>query len=262
MTRISNNIITSIFIVIGLLFICSCNKNELVTEMIQFDQSFIPVWQTLYAIEFNKEVKSEGAINANWQQLSQDWETLHGRYKNEQMNDDWQESFRFMEQWMTQIDWALERDDLDLALIYLDHVRFEISDLRCREGIDYALDKIWDYEISLSALLDVSREPQLCHLDWNEIALIINDCNSAWLGVISQNYDSKLFKMNRRERMELENQFTINSINLNELNLLVDNGRTESIIVITDQLIENYLNMLSVFGHPAQPNDIIAASIL
>lgn len=251
-----------IFLFLGLLSLFSCNKNELVNEMVQFDQSFIPVWQTLYAIEFNKDTNDEVNLNANWQQLRQDWKILEEKFKNEQMDDDWQESFRFIEQWMTQIDWALKRDDLQLAIICLDHVRFEISDLRCREEIDYALDKIWDYEISLSALLDVSREPQLAHLDWDDIAIIINDCNRSWTEVIAQDYNNKLFKMNSKQRKDLENQFVIISVQLNELNLLVDHGSTESIRAITDQLIDNYLEMLSAFGHPVQPNNGIAVAAI
>lgn len=244
-----------IFIFIGLLSLFSCNKNEIVNEMAQFDQSFIPVWQTLYAIEFQKEMKIEVDINANWQQLNDDWDLLKTKFQYQQIDDDWQESFRFIEQWMSQIEIAIDRNDIDLALICLDHVRFEISDLRCREEIEYALDKVWDYEISLSALLDVSREPHIVHLDWDDLAIIVNDCNSAWSQVISQEYDNKLFRLDKNQRKNLENQFVITSVQLNELNLLVDHGSTESITRITEELIDSYLDLLTVFGKPVQPTE-------
>jgi len=247
-----------IILFIGLLSLFSCNETKLVEEMVNFDQSFIPVWQHLYNVEIQKEQHNEEYLIANWIQFSKDWTILKEKYQYEKMNDDWQETFRFIGMWIDEADSAMFRNDFEAALVYMDHLRFEISELRYREGIDYALDKLWDYEIALSILLDATREPQLYHLGWDEVALIVSECNRTWLDVMAEAFDNQLFDIDENSEAHLQDQFTITTVKWNEVNLLVTEGYVESIIPIVDELMKSYLELLKEFGDPVQPNEYIA----
>lgn len=164
-------------IIIGLLLLGACEVKDIHKGMVQFDKAFIPVFYHVYHQDAAKAKKAVFGLAFQWQQFNQAYSQMLPK------NEDWTESFRLVDGWLHDAFTAIDGNRWDLALVQLDHVRFEWMELRMRHRIPYYLDNIWEFQMAYDLVMEVAKDPNLCLLQWNEFEELVSDLNQLWYPV-------------------------------------------------------------------------------
>ena len=152
----------------------SCNKPGIEKDMVHFDKAYVPVLYYVYDGDVEKASNSMFLLDARWQQFQ-------NKYKLVFKDDvDDLERLRYVGDWLGDANDAILRDDHYAALIQLDHIRYEMMEIRRSYKIEYFLDYMWDFEGALSMLAEASCEDNdlICSAD--ELAFLIEETKYLW----------------------------------------------------------------------------------
>ncbi|MEM1321873.1 MAG: hypothetical protein AAGG75_16555 [Bacteroidota bacterium] len=224
-------------------FVGACNAPLLKQEMVQFDRAFIPVFYYSYVGDVESAQKALPLLQRQWQKVRMDFEQASTA------SDDWQESIRLIGAWIEEAHCALRDGEAERALFQLDHARYELMDLRWREGInDYYLDYAWELEATIDIAISTSSDPMLKLLDWKEFVAISEDVNSSWQALQAQTVDQQLYRIKGAKMLLLkERQQAMNTAILNFLRSVESADRLE--FAATAKALEPaYLNYINLFG--------------
>ncbi|MFK7808901.1 MAG: hypothetical protein AB8F74_13940 [Saprospiraceae bacterium] len=227
-----------------LLITFSCEKNSHVkSDMIGFDRAYIPVFYYTTLGDLKAAQKSMYVLKAKWQH----YQSAH--HPEVGASEDWKETIRLIGTWLDETDCALEERDVALALIQLDHARYELVDLRIREGIDdYYLDYLWDLEASMYSLMEISDGRTIDSLELCNFDVLIEEIEITWGELVNRDFDEKIFECDK-EKMR--------SCNYRKDRLgyavfsLSQAAKTENLHQLVDAALAlepAYLNYISMFG--------------
>lgn len=223
----------------------SCEEpkvNVLLQDMATFDRAFIPVLFYVRHDEMDNARKSVFFLNHTWQKFND-------KYKNLNLEDDnWGEAFRMTDAWLSDAYTSIDSSSSDYAYIFLDHVRYQMIELRKQNNIEYFLDDIWEFEARLDLVEEVAVDQMLCLLDYCEFEEIVEDMNKAWKAVEPVIVDFELFGMDGSKFKKLNyNEGKLKSA-LREFNLAVVETDGENLAVTSALLRVAYLDYLSSYG--------------
>jgi len=139
----------------------SCDVQSIKEDMVQFDQAYLPVWA--YAYEGNLQKAKASVFYLEFQ-----WQRLRGKYQDAMPDESWQETFRRVNDWLGDVYYAIDANELPLALSQLEHVRYELQQLRREYHVDYFLDHLYDFQDELAILTEAANDDMLCLLEWLE----------------------------------------------------------------------------------------------
>ncbi len=163
-----------LLLIIGFLLVNACQTKDLQKDMIQFDKAYIPL---LYHVYHHNAPAAKQAVFS----LAFEWQKFNQNYKGHvQGSLDWTETFRMVDGWLQDAFIAVDANQWDLALVQLDHVRFEWMELRMRHRIPYYLDNIWEFQMAYDLVIEVAKDPYLCLLEWQEFEALVTDLNNLW----------------------------------------------------------------------------------
>lgn len=222
--------------------IASCNKSSLIYAMADFDQAFIPVFYSVYVGDLESAEKAMVNLNIKWAELNQEYE------KESSASHNWQESFHMIDAWLADANSAIINNDSLQALLQLDHARYELIDLRWREGIRYHLDKVWDLEATIDIVVETTSDPMLDLMEWEEFIPMCYDVERAWILVIEEPFQPNLFQFseNKLERLEERKQQLGNMIDV--FMTTVECADSCKIHEAAKAMEVAYLNYLYLFG--------------
>lgn len=223
----------------------SCEDKEvnvLLQDMAEFDRAFIPVLFYVRHGEMDNARKSVFFLNHNWQQFQNSYQDLIPD------NDDWKENFRMTDAWLSDAYAAIDANAPEDAYIFLDHVRYQMMDVRTQNKWDYFLDDVWEFEARLDVVEEAAVDQMMCLLEYCEFEDLVRDMNMAWKDVKVTNKDKNLFEMEEEEiKMFRSKQEEIEDA-LKHFNIAVAEAEGENLAIAATFLRVAYLDYLSSFG--------------
>ncbi len=226
-----------------LLTITSCKDKHVRNDMIKFDRAFIPVFYYASIGELSAAEKAMYPLISRWQHYQSPAHFVNKESKN------WDETVRLIGAWLEGANCALQEKDAYRALIQLDHARYELADLRFRSGIeDYYLDYVWDLEVSMYMVIDVSNDQMIDLLEFNEFEMLGEELEKAWVNVLNSSYDKGLIECTPDELRYVNYQKEKFSIALVALFESIDAADRCKFADAALALEPAYLNFMAMFG--------------
>jgi len=209
--------------------------------MVHFDEAYVPVLFYVYKSDMDNATNSVYLLDARWQQFQSKHQFL---FKND---PDGLERLRYINDWLGDASDAILRDDRHTAMIQLDHIKYEMMEIRRSYKIEYFLDYLWDFEGALSMLAEISCEDISLVCSADELAFLINETQYLWDIVleakntpISSVFDNE--KLARFEKYKKEITENMKIVEAEKYSSYKDLG------IAVDNTIESFMNLLTVFG--------------
>ena len=224
------------FTLVVLMF--SCNKPGIKKDMVHFDEAYIPVLYFVQKSELDKASNSMFLLDARWQEFQSKYHVQFSK------DIDGLERLRYIDDWLGDANDAILRDDQYTALIQLDHVRYEMMEIRRSYHVEYFLDYLWDFEGALSMLAEASCEDNSLVCSSDELAFLVDETNYLW--EIARDADNLPFA-NKTDLALLE----LYKKEVSENMKLVEAEKYSSyknLEVAVNKTFESYMNLLTLFG--------------
>jgi hypothetical protein len=211
--------------------------------MAQFDRAFIPVLCHTYHGDMNSAKEAVIYLNFQWQ-----------KFENQYMgalpdDDDWQEGFRLIEDWLGDAYQSIDHNDHQLAEIQLEHVRYELRQLRRHADLDYFLDDLYDFQNALDVVWETASDQQLCLLEWPEFEVLAQEATQKWNTLQAQQLDYRLFEFDPYQQARFKAAKTDIQNGMNDFQKAVDCANIEQIARTARQIEPKIWNLLALFGN-------------
>ncbi len=224
------------FTLVVLMF--SCNKPGIKKDMVHFDEAYIPVLYYVYNSELDKASNSMFLLDARWQEFE-------NKYQYQFSNDfDELERLRYINDWLGDAKNAILRDDQYSALIQLDHIKYEMMEIRRSYHMEYFLDYLWDFEGALSMLSEASCEDNTLVCSTDELVFLVDETKYLWEIV----RDAKHLPFSDKTDLALFEQY---KKDVSENMKLVEAEKYSSyknLEVAVDETFVSFMNLLTLFG--------------
>ena len=230
----------------------SCKYQTLEQGMVEFDEAFIPAWFYVLQNDLDRAYPAYLFLEKRSIQFQND-------YQKFKVNDDWDEHFRRIGDWLKDAKYALKNQDQHNALMALDHVRYELMELRLQHGSNYYLDRIWGFEILLDEVVEIAQDPLLCLVEYQYFEDLVTVMNDQWVGCLVLREELEIFEFSpEEEKLYARSIRNITNI-LVEFNEAVACGDGEMFSEKASEIWPAYLHLISVFGDFESSNTNFAA---
>lgn len=218
------------------------NVNVMLNDMAKFDRAFIPVLFYVRNGEMDNAKRSVFFLNHSWQQFNNKYKGLLPD------SDDWQESFRKTDAWLSDAYTSIDANAPLESYIFLDHVRYQLMDIREQNEWEYFLDDIWEFEARIDLVEEVAVDQMMCLLDYCEFEDLVDDMNIAWEAIQIKNEDKVLFDMDEKDLKMLKfNRQRLEGA-IRAFNIAVAEAEGENLAIAATFLQVAYLDYMSSFG--------------
>lgn len=210
----------SFTLVLVMLTLPSCKVNTFKTEMVKLDQAYVPLFTSVH---FKDQANANKAVF----RLAFQWQQFQNKYKDAiAQNENWAESFRNTDCWLNDAFTAVNCAEWDLAYVQLDHVRYELMQIRRLYEMPYYLDYLWDFQMAMDMVLTTIENPDVCEQEWTHFEVIMQEMNDNWRivedyqpEVLIYGWDSEkyaAFKQKRKEFATYLQQFNHQYVSCSE----------------------------------------------
>ena len=127
------------------------------------------------------------------------WQQFHNKYGKLQNQEDWVEAFRRINDWLGDAYYSIDQNEAALAFAHLEHVKYELFYLRQRNEIAYYLDDLYHFQDQLNMLIQISEDPMLELLEWNEWVHWAKGLMDSWKEVQAKELNPTLFEFSSQE---------------------------------------------------------------
>lgn len=220
----------------------SCDVQDLKEDMVQFDQAYIPVWA--YAYEGNAPKAKAAVFYLEFQ-----WQRLRGKYERSVPEESWQETFRRVNEWLGDVYYAIDANELPLALSQLEHVRYEMQQLRRAYHVDYFLDDLYDYQDELAILTEAANDERLCMLEWAEFEELAVAALQRWRNLMVRPFDAGFYGLDAEEERLYEVYKLEMETALIAFADIVETADREAIAAESCHLEGTFVPLLRLFGN-------------
>ncbi len=231
-----------LFVFTFLLLIAGCNTSKVEQAMVEFDEAFIPVYYYTYINDLERAEKAFTVLDLKYQHLYSDFEQATTEAH------EWRTSFQMLAGWLDEAQFAIRENNADLALLQLDHARYELMDLRWREDVPYYLDKVYDLEAAIDLVVEVSTDPMLELYEWGELETMIEDLEEAWREVHLANVDPKMFNFSNQKKVKEEDRKFNLGLAIKTFVIAAEYADTTVVANAAYNLEVAYLDYLYIFG--------------
>ena len=221
--------------------IVSCNKPGVERDMVHFDEAYVPVLYYVYKNDMDKATNSMYLLNARWQQFQNKY---HYIFKDDA---DGMERLRYVDDWLGDASHAIFQNDRHTALMQLDHVKYEMMEIRRSYKVEYFLDYLWDFEGALSMLGEASCNDISLVCSADELAFLIDETQYLWEIVVeARNVPfTKIIDKETLMRFELYKKEVTKNMRRVEAEKY---GSIENIASSVDDTYDSFMNLLTLFG--------------
>lgn len=235
--------IPSVLVACLVLGSAGCNVRTVKKGMIQFDQAFIPVFYYTYHGDMPRAKEAILFLEFQWQRFRNQYQATLPE------NEDWQESFRLIDDWLGDAYFTIDFNERDLALVQLEHVRFELMQLRDRNRIDYYIDYLYDFQLAMGLVAETAEDERLCLLEWSEFEELVREANTAWIAVRDHRPDAELFEFDAHQLNRLAECKSAVGTALERFNELVREADRQQVALAARAMEAKTLDLLLPFGH-------------
>lgn len=221
----------------------SCQTHDLKKAMVQFDQAFIPV--LMATDEGNIYQAKSGVFYLEFQ-----WQKLNKKYGNLLAgNEDWQETFRRVNEWLGDAYFAIDNNNAELACNQLEHVKYELMELRRIQGIDYYLDDLFDFKLITDRITRIAHDDKLKLLEWKEYADLVKATQVSWRIIKSKPVDFQVYELNKEKVLLLRKYQNNMSTILDDLVMSLDSADQAAVAKQTQALDPAMRQLIRLFGN-------------
>lgn len=232
-------------VMIFLCFAWSVNAKQLpgnlVEDMVQFDQAFIPV---LYHVKHGKMGEAKKAAF----QMRFKWMKLKSRQQDLVNDPNWQDAFCRADDWLDDAVKLIHENESHLAFIQLNQARYEMVELRRQFKIEYYLDYIFQFQEQVQTLAEVLRDEKLYLLEWTDLEVMIGKMNATWIIMRRQQFDPTDFELKLKARNAMTGLQVDIAKALLQFNDIVPEAHQLKMRVAIGQLEEKADQLLQLFG--------------
>ncbi len=143
-------------------------------DLVEFDRAFIPVWYHTYSDDLPKAVNGLPLLEAQWKNLKAGWKA---EAPQDQYLDD---IFTIIENRLEETADALSEHNLALAYNQLDHIKYELMELRRQQGIRYQLDDLYNFHEMVFHVICIADDDLLDLMEWREFERVVHEMNIGW----------------------------------------------------------------------------------
>lgn len=228
---------------LSLLFIMSsCNEETLKPAMVDFDQAFIPVLYYTYVGDMESAERAMLVLDRRWKKLNSEFD------KHAMSTHNGIETFQMVGTWLQEADCAIQNKDTLLALIQLDHARYEMVDFRWREGISYYLDKVWDLEATIDIAVQTVNDPMLDLMEWPEFIPMCYDVENAWKEMSKVQVDETLYGFSKSDKEQITLRLADLEFYIQNFMNTIDCADSCKVAEAANLMEAAYLDYLYLFG--------------
>ncbi len=159
----------------SLLLLSSCKPHpDLKKDMVQLDKALVNVW---LAIEFDDMPRAREEfipLMYTWYYFNKKYQPILAE------DDDWQESLRMVNDWLYDMTMSLEWNDRYTAMIQIDHVLYDLMELRRRHNMEYYLDQVWGFQMAHLILKEATKDEVLQLINWKDYTFLVRYFNKEW----------------------------------------------------------------------------------
>lgn len=235
----------NIWVLFLTLFILACQPTgkEVAKQMASFDRVFIPVFYATYN-------QSPTDLPLQLHQLEASWKDLE-KVCRQHLKDkaDWKYSVDIIEQWLGEASIALKSQNWKEGYNKLDHIRYEMMQIRECNGIPYYLDKVWNLQLAFELVQEAANDPMLCQLSWQEFRGLVNGMNRQWEMLNNNESDKFPFYFDRQARAQWKEVSINMTKQLVALEKQMDCAAQDEIATICAKIEPVIYRLLFIFGN-------------
>lgn len=221
--------------------------NNLVKDMVHFDQVYIPV----LAFTSDEKVKASKVAMAK---LVPVWKSFYNRYYTHQGDDSqWKNDFDKVGQYVKTSQDIIQRGtDIKEAHEQLEHVRVVFMQLRERNHIDYFVDHLTRFHEPMEKIVLAVKdktETTLTDKDINTVKSSLPEAKELWHAVVNSRFDASLYEFNKQQTAKLHELVDKEKTTLENLQKAITKGNKNEIIKTGLAIKPNFANFFKAFGH-------------
>lgn len=219
----------------------SCNQPAIEKDMVHFDEAYVPVLYYVYNSDLDNASDAMYLLDARWQQFNNKYQII--------FRDDVDEldRLRYIDDWLNDATDAIFRNDRQIALNQLDHVKYEMMEIRRSHKMAYFLDYLWDFEGALSMLGEATCEDSTLVCSTDEVAFLVDETQYLWKIVedakntpFSKYFDSADAALYEKYKKEVSENM--------KLIVAEKYGSYKNIEASVDRTFVAYMKLLTLFG--------------
>ena len=227
-------------------------ENQLIKDMVHFDQAYIPV----LAMTSAGNVK---ASQASFAALENVWREFKNKYYSKSGKDDmWQSDFDKLDGYIqASKKIILSGSNIKNAHVSLEHVKVVLMHLRERNGIEYYIDKLTRFHEPMEKIVLAVKGKTGVLLTDNAVTLVKNTLPEAvqlWQQVSASKFDSALYEFNAAKVEKLGTLVKKEQAALKRLQKAVKANNKVRIIQAGLAIKPNFARLFEAFGHFPTPN--------
>lgn len=218
--------------------------------MMRFEQAFIPVH---YYVEKGDMVHAKSALLY----LDHEWNILYGKYANSKKGD-WSESFRRTDEWMNDLCGQIDANRQVWSAALLGHIKYEMRELRRKNGIKYYFDAIYDFEGSWNTVVDITNDRMMCLYEWNEFEEFVRWSKRDWAVAESQNLPVQLLNLTDEQILSIQIRKEVLTEKLNNYRTVLSCGDQGAAHRAAISIQKAYFEFIRLLGRNYTANSFMA----
>ncbi len=169
------------FLILFLLF-TSCSTLEVPKDILTLERKFIAVWLPSQSCQLEK-------ARGEYDSLIAHWKIFREKYSSIIKNENTKKEVRRSEQWLEEAGVCLKQGDELCVRVKLDQFKFQMQEIRKYWEVDYYIDYLWDFEEDLNRFVEISADPKLDLLEWNEFMPYLKAVNLSFTRLYEKEMD-------------------------------------------------------------------------
>lgn len=207
--------------------------------MAAFDKAFIPVLVHLYKNDMVKAERSIFYLDFKWNYFKTKYEN-HVEIKDLDLVQ--------IEHSLAKAYKAINAYNRQEAIYRMNDVQAELSDWRAFHGVDYYPDYLFDFQLHLDYVLEVTQDDYICKMEWQDYENLVLSTRDYGLCVVEKTPDPAVFVMTKNEVFTIEFNRLLMTRQLNDLEDLLENADRLELLGAALKLQHTYLAIYGGFG--------------
>ncbi len=210
------------------------------SSMVRFDQAFLPALEYTLRGDGHEAKRAVFYLEFEWRKLRS---RLQHRYPEER------QFLSRIDDWLGDAYFAIDANCPVTAANQLEHVKYEMMELRDRKGIDYYLDDLYDFQGGLEVLAEAAADEMLCLMEWPEFVALSDDLQREWAAIQQKPFDAALYEFDAGDVRQLRYQQQSMKEALDNFAKAVDSAQRDEIEQASQALEPAFGQVLHLFGN-------------
>lgn len=179
---------------IATLLLSSHTSPDIRSQMVRFDQAFLPALEHTLQGDVYEAKRAVFYLEFEWRKLRT---RLQHRYPEERP------ALSRIDGWLGDAYYAIDANCPVTAANQLEHVKYELMVFRDRHGIEYYLDRLFDFQGGLEVVAEAAADEMLCLMEWSEFEALTHELQREWHTIQRQPFNAALYEFEADQTRQL-----------------------------------------------------------